>query len=207
MKDTFEVVVIGAGPTGLKAAVTLATHGVETLLVDENHQTGGQYLRRPPSGPLPLSGWMPPAKRAGLSLIEKLPSLPSLTVMSATTLLSLQRGFTLALQSPGGLLQVKTDRLIIATGTTPRPEETPGMADDLGGDVHEFYTFAGATALLMSVPLRFLVRPLGRLRDARIRQPRGRIRRSGAAPATGNGTKKWHEASNDKRSWVCCTLA
>ncbi len=39
------------------------------------------------------------------------------------------------------------DYLIIASGTTPRPEETPGMADDLGGDVHEFYTFKGATAL------------------------------------------------------------
>ena len=39
------------------------------------------------------------------------------------------------------------DYLVIATGTTPRPEETPGMADDLGGSVHEFYTFEGATAL------------------------------------------------------------
>ncbi len=39
------------------------------------------------------------------------------------------------------------DYLIIATGTTPRPEETPGMADDLGGSVHEFYTYNGATAL------------------------------------------------------------
>ena len=39
------------------------------------------------------------------------------------------------------------DYLIIATGTTPRPDETPGMADDLGGSVHEFYTFEGATAL------------------------------------------------------------
>lgn len=39
------------------------------------------------------------------------------------------------------------DYLIIATGTTPRPEETPGMADDMGGSIHEFYTFAGARAL------------------------------------------------------------
>ncbi len=39
------------------------------------------------------------------------------------------------------------DYLVIATGTTPRPEETPGMADDLGGSVHEFYTFEGASAL------------------------------------------------------------
>lgn len=39
------------------------------------------------------------------------------------------------------------DYLVIATGTTPRPEETPGLAEGLGGKVHEFYTFAGATAL------------------------------------------------------------
>jgi sulfide:quinone oxidoreductase len=39
------------------------------------------------------------------------------------------------------------DYLVIATGTAPRPEETPGMADDLGGSVHEFYTFEGASAL------------------------------------------------------------
>ena len=37
--------------------------------------------------------------------------------------------------------------LVIATGTTPRPDQVPGMADDLGGAVHEFYTLPGATAL------------------------------------------------------------
>jgi len=39
------------------------------------------------------------------------------------------------------------DYLVIATGTTPRPDETPGMSDDLGGSVHEFYTYDGALAL------------------------------------------------------------
>ncbi|HEY3436694.1 MAG TPA: FAD/NAD(P)-binding oxidoreductase, partial [Actinotalea sp.] len=39
------------------------------------------------------------------------------------------------------------DYLVIATGVTPRPEETPGMADAMGGTVHEFYTYAGANAL------------------------------------------------------------
>ncbi len=39
------------------------------------------------------------------------------------------------------------DYLIIATGTTPRPDETPGMADDMGTAVHEFYTFDGASRL------------------------------------------------------------
>ena len=39
------------------------------------------------------------------------------------------------------------DYLIIATGTSPRPDETPGMADDMGGSVHEFYSYPGAVAL------------------------------------------------------------
>ncbi|MGV1005223.1 MAG: NAD(P)/FAD-dependent oxidoreductase [Candidatus Nanopelagicales bacterium] len=37
--------------------------------------------------------------------------------------------------------------LIIATGTSPRPERTPGLADDLGGRIHEFYSLPGAGAL------------------------------------------------------------
>ena len=39
------------------------------------------------------------------------------------------------------------DQLVIASGTTPRPDATPGMAEAMGADVHEFYTFAGATRL------------------------------------------------------------
>ncbi len=39
------------------------------------------------------------------------------------------------------------DYLIIATGTTPRPDQTPGMAEGMGGSVHEFYTYEGATRL------------------------------------------------------------
>lgn len=40
------------------------------------------------------------------------------------------------------------DQLVIATGATPRPDETPGMAEDeWRKSVHEFYTLEGATAL------------------------------------------------------------
>lgn len=50
--------------------------------------------------------------------------------------------------------QVKTklgqydyDWLVIATGCRVMPEETDGMMDDWGGDVHTFYTLEGAKAL------------------------------------------------------------
>ena len=40
------------------------------------------------------------------------------------------------------------DILIIATGTTPRPEETPGLKEDLWyKDIFDFYTFEGTTKL------------------------------------------------------------
>ncbi|MEY3407560.1 MAG: hypothetical protein RL038_621 [Actinomycetota bacterium] len=40
------------------------------------------------------------------------------------------------------------DYLIIATGTSPRPDQTPGMdGDEFGKTIFEFYTLEGATAL------------------------------------------------------------
>jgi sulfide:quinone oxidoreductase len=39
------------------------------------------------------------------------------------------------------------DYLVIASGTTPRPDQTPGMADDMGGSVHEFFSYEGAKRL------------------------------------------------------------
>lgn len=44
--------------------------------------------------------------------------------------------------------ELRYDQLVIATGTSPRPEETPGMMEEGWRDtVHEFYTLEGAQAL------------------------------------------------------------
>ena len=40
------------------------------------------------------------------------------------------------------------DQLVIASGTTPRPDQTPGMdGEEFGKSIHEFYSYAGSTAL------------------------------------------------------------
>ena len=40
------------------------------------------------------------------------------------------------------------DQLVIASGTTPRPDQTPGMdGEEFGKSIHEFYSLAGSTAL------------------------------------------------------------
>jgi sulfide:quinone oxidoreductase len=44
--------------------------------------------------------------------------------------------------------EVPYDQLVIATGTTPRPEQTPGMVgSEWRKSVHEFYTYEGSQAL------------------------------------------------------------
>lgn len=44
--------------------------------------------------------------------------------------------------------QVPYDQLVIATGTTPRPDQTPGLIGaEWRKSVHEFYTFEGSKAL------------------------------------------------------------
>ncbi len=44
--------------------------------------------------------------------------------------------------------ELSYDVLLIATGTTPRPEETPGLKEELWyKDIFDFYTFEGACAL------------------------------------------------------------
>jgi NADPH-dependent 2,4-dienoyl-CoA reductase/sulfur reductase-like enzyme len=44
------VVVIGAGPAGLRAAEALARGGVRPMLIDEGERPGGQIYRQPPEG-------------------------------------------------------------------------------------------------------------------------------------------------------------
>ncbi len=41
-----EVVVVGAGPAGLSAAIVAARAGADTLLVDENDRPGGQLFKQ-----------------------------------------------------------------------------------------------------------------------------------------------------------------
>jgi len=45
VSDTADVVVIGAGPSGMAAAVTLAEHGIEVQVFDEQASPGGQVYR------------------------------------------------------------------------------------------------------------------------------------------------------------------
>src|SRR6266540_1915995 len=65
------LVVVGAGPAGMSAAIAAARAGLPSLLLDENPQPGGQIYRRPP----PTLASHPVASPAGQDLFQALQEL------------------------------------------------------------------------------------------------------------------------------------
>ena len=49
MSAPLQPAIVGAGPAGIRAAQTLAKHGVRPVLIDEAARAGGQIYRRPPA--------------------------------------------------------------------------------------------------------------------------------------------------------------
>ncbi|EJL93255.1 NAD(FAD)-dependent dehydrogenase [Herbaspirillum sp. CF444] len=45
-----QIVIVGAGPAGVRAAQTLAEAGLRPIVIDENRRAGGQIYRQPPPG-------------------------------------------------------------------------------------------------------------------------------------------------------------
>lgn len=44
----FDLIIVGAGPAGLSAALTATEHGLRVVVIDEQHDVGGQIFRQAP---------------------------------------------------------------------------------------------------------------------------------------------------------------
>lgn len=123
------ILIIGAGPAGIRAAETLADAGLRPLVVDEGARAGGQIYRRPPPGftrpPEALYG--PEAGKAcalhtGFDAMVQAGRVEHLAQSSVL-------GFSTAgahVATPTGQRILPYDRLIVATGATDRVAPVPG---------------------------------------------------------------------------------
>src|SRR5881394_1809865 len=112
-----EVAVVGAGPAGLAAALLLARHGVDVVLIDEQARPGGQIYRQPP-GTFAGAG-LPPGRAyaSGHALLEAVEG-------SAVR----RRLRTLV----WGLFEPEESETAQVNGSTPRPAWILALADDEG---------------------------------------------------------------------------
>jgi len=113
------IVVVGAGPAGVRAAATLAKAGQRVVLIDENSRVGGQIYRQPPPGaeraPEALYGFE--ASKA----VRIHRALDGLDIdYRPETLVWNARDRLLDLTGPRGTERLAFDRLILATGATDR---------------------------------------------------------------------------------------
>ncbi|MGF1630846.1 MAG: FAD-dependent oxidoreductase [Kiloniellaceae bacterium] len=117
------VLIVGAGPAGIRAAEVLAGAGLVPVVVDEGARAGGQIYRRPPEGrarpPKALYGSEAGKAVALHARFDGLARQGRIDHRPESTVLSLADGVAHVL-GPDGLDSVAHDRLILATGATDR---------------------------------------------------------------------------------------
>ncbi len=127
MPITCDVAILGAGPAGLAAADTLAGHGLDLRLLDENPQLGGQLLRgfakaSPAKAPIEIDG----TRRNGLRLMNRL-ARSGVTVSSGAQVLGIFPQNRILVQAADGRIDEMSARCIVcATGARERFIPFPG---------------------------------------------------------------------------------
>ena len=123
------VVVVGAGPAGLRAAEALSKGGVRPILIDEAERAGGQVYRQPPSGaarsPKTLYGF-----EAGKAIaVQAIPARlgDAIDYRSHTLVWNIFEKHLYTV-GPSGHHRLEFDRLVIASGAMDRVLPFPGWA-------------------------------------------------------------------------------
>lgn len=122
---THDLVVIGAGPAGMSAALTGASLGLRTLLIDEQHGPGGQIYRNVDSTPPSVAAILGPDYRYGQAITNRLVT-SEVEVMSGTMVWDVARDLTVTAQREGRSFQIRAPQLIAATGAMERSSTVPG---------------------------------------------------------------------------------
>ena len=121
------VVVIGAGPAGVRAVETLLVHGLRPVWIDEAPRAGGQIYRRPPANfrrdAKTLYGFEA-AKARRLHLAAD--AAARLADYRASTLVWDIAEGSLQTAGPNGLEAIPFEAIILAPGATDRIIPVPG---------------------------------------------------------------------------------
>ncbi|WP_174803152.1 FAD-dependent oxidoreductase [Martelella limonii] len=119
-----EVLVIGAGPGGLSAAIAARSAGAEVLMIDERSKPGGQYFKQPD---VDGEGVMPPdaQHREGAALVERARTI-GVKILNDVTVWGAFAPLEFAATHNGAALRIRPKRAIIATGAYERGWPVPG---------------------------------------------------------------------------------
>ncbi|MDB6454307.1 NAD(P)/FAD-dependent oxidoreductase [Falsirhodobacter sp. 20TX0035] len=123
------VLIVGAGPAGIRAAETLVKAGLRPVIVDEAARAGGQIYRRPPEGFRRTARTLYGSEAAKAehlhATFDALVTAGQVEHLPEHSVFALRNGVAHA-TGPNGLLRLPYDRLILSTGATDRVVPVPG---------------------------------------------------------------------------------
>jgi sarcosine oxidase subunit alpha len=119
-----DVLIVGAGPSGIAAAEYLGRTGLKTIIADENDRVGGTLGYRHNTDQS--------AKQFKDATIKNLDNFSSVSTLPMHYAAGLYEGGTVPIVGPDGIKEVHTKALIIATGSYEQPavfrnNDAPGI--------------------------------------------------------------------------------
>lgn len=116
--ETPEILIVGAGPGGLSAAIAARRAGAEVVVLDERSQPGGQYFKQPDVAGGGIAA--PDAQhREGAALIEEARSL-GVVIRTGVTVWGAFAPLEFAATEKGGAVRYRPAVAIVATGAYER---------------------------------------------------------------------------------------
>ena len=132
MNDHYDLVIIGAGPTGLAAAETASKYTSSILLLDEQPAPGGQIYRASEANAMRQRSELGDAYNAGQALIEAFRS-SDISYVGGATVWQISAGSDgsddlgeVAYSKNGEARLVRAKEIIIASGAQERPMPVAG---------------------------------------------------------------------------------
>jgi len=150
-----DVLIIGGGPAGITAALELAPHAVDVLIVDDKHRLGGKLVLQTHSFFGTVGDCYAGTRGIDIATIlsSEVQKYPNIKVMLNTTAVGCYQDKKIGLVDDRGYVLVNPRKLLIAAGAREKALSFPGC--DLPGVYG-----AGAFQTLVN---RDLVRPSERL--------------------------------------------
>jgi len=120
-----QLVIVGAGPAGLAAAEVAGQLNIETLVIDEQSNAGGQIYRGLKNSSDTLVDALGSEYSHGRALLAALDH-PSVELSDNSTVWQISDDGTVYFTSPKGSSPVRGEYTILATGAIERPMPFPG---------------------------------------------------------------------------------
>lgn len=119
-KSLRDVIIIGAGPAGLSAAITASDFGLDVLVLDEQPAPGGQLYRNIERAGLDTLKTLGPDYSRGLELVEKFRKSRA-EYQGGSIVWNIEEDGTVCLSHEGRSSQLRGKYVVIAIGATERP--------------------------------------------------------------------------------------